>query len=211
MYIPQPSLDQNDVANLVSDLKQLINQPTAKQSPPCPNCAKEDIIDWTRNNCSAKCVRAPYALSEDRDLYPIEEHVVPLVFELTTMRIVQTCWSCEGHINIDGEIWKYPQVSFYTNKPIYSQLICNYLADLHINKKLKYPWEVVLSNYGRTWDVTYTIKCDLNRISKPSIYAMQNDLLIMADGLSDKIKVEANNLIKDIEVNKMYILQVEEV
>lgn len=210
MYIPQPSLDQNDVANLVSDLKLLISQPTAKQSPPCLNCSKDDIVDWTRNNCSPKCVRAPYALSEDPSLYPIEEHVVPLVFELTSMRIVQTCWSCEGHINIAGEIWKYPQVSFYTKTPIYSQLICNYLADLHINKKIKYPWEIVLSSFGRTWDVTYTIKCDLNRITKPSIFAMQKDLLVMADNLSDKIKIEASNLIKEIEENKGYILQVEE-
>lgn len=205
MHIPRPNLTDSDVQELIDDLNLLIKQPTALQSPPCPNCTDNTKLVWDREKCSASCEHASYALSEEPDRYPIEEHVVPLVFELTSMRLVHTCWSCEGHLDIDGQFWKLPQVSFYSMKPIYSQLLCNYLARLFWRKKLSYQWEVALTNFGRTWDVTYTIKCDLSRIKHPDIALMQKDLLDMADNLSHNIKEDAVALIKDIESNRASI------
>lgn len=199
MHIPMPNLSDLAIQTLIVDLGLLIKQPTALQSPPCPNCQKGAEAVWNREKCSSTCDHASYALSEEPDRYPIEDHVVPLVFELTTMRLVQTCWSCEGHLDINGKIWKLPQVSFYSTKPIYSQLLCNYLARLFWRKKLNYPWEVVLTNYGRTWDVTYTIKCDQSRIKNPDISLMHKDLLVMAENLSMSIKEDAKSLVQDIK------------
>jgi len=207
MHIPRPNLSDVNIQGLIGDLNLLIKQPSALQSPPCPNCSDNDKLVWNRAKCSAECEHASYALSEEPERYPIEQHVVPLVFELTSMRLVKTCWSCEGHLDIDGELWKVPQVSFYTTKPIYSQLLCNYLARLFWRKKLNYQWEVVLTNFGRTWDVTYTIKCDMSRVKNPSISLMQEDLVNMAKDLSENIKEDARTLIKDIESNKASILQ----
>lgn len=199
-------MNSAEIQGLVDDLNLLIMQPTALQSPPCKNCSEKDSSSWDRAKCSAKCDHAPYALSEEPERYPIEEHVVPLVFELTSMRLVQTCWSCEGHLDIDGEVWKLPQVGFYSKKPIYSQLICNYLAYLHWRKELYYPWEVVLTNFGGTWDVTYTIKCDLSRVKNPDINLMQKDLVNMSKDLSERIKGDARSLIRSIE---SYLVELE--
>lgn len=208
MRIPKPNLTHSGVHALICDLKQLIEQPTAMQSPPCPNCKDVANVVSIKGKCSSGCEHAPLALSEDPERYPIEDNVVPLVFELTSMRLVQTCWSCEGHLDINNEIWKLPQVSFYSIKPIYSQLLCNYLARLFWRKRLNYPWEVVLTNFGQTWDVTYTIKCDLSRVKKPDISLMQDDLVEMAEGLSEAIKEDAKALIQDIE-SKIKLLKVD--
>ena len=201
MHIPRPKLNKSDIGLLIDDLKLLIVQPSAAQSPPCPNCAIKANIDMKHGLCNAGCYNAAQALSEDPVRYPIEEFVVPLVFELTSMRLVQTCWSCQGHLDRDGKIWKLPQVSFYSKRPIYSQLLCNYLSRLHWQKVLQYPWEVVLTNYGRTWDITYTIRCDISQINNPNIQLMHKDLLRMAENLSEMIKDDAKNLVSDIQSN----------
>lgn len=199
MHIPIPTLSEPHRKTLISDLELLINQPTAQQSPPCPNCVDDIQASWNKNNCSQSCVNAPHALSEDPELYPIEKNVVPLVFELTTMRLVHTCWSCEGHLDIDGEIWKLPQVSFYSDKPIYAQLLSNYLANIHWKKKIYYPWEIGLTNYGRLFDITYTLRCDLSNVRRPDIHVMQKDLQDMAVNLSENIKLDAIKLIEQLK------------
>lgn len=195
MRIPQPNFSNTEKDHIVTDLQLLIDQPDANQSPPCPNCTK---IDVSSVDCSFNCDNAAEALSEDPERYPVEPNVVPLVFELTTMRLVQTCWSCEGHANIDGKILKLPQISFYSEKPFYAQLLSNYLNKLHWKKKLQYPWEIALSDYGQTWEMTYTIKCDLNRVENPDISIMQKDLNTMGENLSTNIKIFARALLKNI-------------
>jgi hypothetical protein len=147
MHITQPKFTNSQHGQIIADIHKLIAQPDASQSPPCKNCKK---IESSKVNCSYSCYNAAEALSEEPGRYPIEPNVVPLVFELTTMRLVQTCWSCEGHANIDNKIIKLPQVSFYAEKPFYAQIISNYLSHIHWKQKLQYPWEVVLSDYGQT-------------------------------------------------------------
>lgn len=199
MHIPDSNITRSDAQNLINELNILIRQPSALQSPPCKNCLDSDRRHWRgEGGCSPECEHAAYALSEDPNRYPIEAHVLPLVFELTSIRLVKTCWSCEGHLDINGELWKLPQVSFYADKPIYSQLLCNYLARLYWRKKLHYPWEVVLTNFGRSWDISYTIKCDLSRIQKPDIKLMQEDLVEMANDLAKNIKMDARTLIREL-------------
>ena len=185
MHIPQPSFNPTDKQLLTDALTKLIQQPSAVQLPPCVNCQQPAS---QRTNCSPDCANAAEALSEDPEKFPIEEHIVPLVFELTTMRLVQTCWSCEGHASVDGKILKMPQISFYTEKPLYAQLISKYLSKLFWQKKLTYPWEITLSDYGQTLELTYTIKCDISCVEEPRLQVMQNDLIAMSVNLSSEIK-----------------------
>jgi len=185
MHIPQPKFSQNDKQDIIDALGQLIQQPTATDSPPCPNCQRTDTGDL---GCSYSCENAPTALSEEPDKFQIEPSVVPLVFELTTLRLVQTCWSCEGHTSVNGEILKMPQVSFYAEKPVYAQLISQYVNELYIKKKLQYPWEVALSDYRQTLQVIYILKCNTSAINEINLDILQQDLLIMAENLSNEIK-----------------------
>ena len=194
MHIPQPVLRAETEQNLKLDLLNLIEQPTANQVPPCPNC--QQSIDQ-RNDCSPNCHNAASALSIEPEKYPVEEFAMPLVFELTTLRLVQTCWSCEGHANFNGDIIKMPRISFYAVKPIYAQLISQYITRLYIKKHLNYPWEIALTDYGRKFDITYTIKCDTS-FERPELQLMQNDLLNMANNFSQQIKIFAQNMLSEL-------------
>ena len=194
MHIPQPKFTQAGHLEIINDLTRLIQQPSADQLPPCPNCKQTTKV----TDCSPKCSGAAEALSEDPNLHPIEPNIVPLVFELTSMRLVQTCWSCEGHASFDGGIFKMPQISFYTEKPFYAQLINMYLKKIHWKKQIQYPWEVCLSDFGQTLEITYTIKCDLSCIDNPTLSIMQSDLQAMAKDFSTNIKNYAQELISQI-------------
>lgn len=199
MHIPQPTFNPTDKQLLTDALTKLIQQPSAVQSPPCVNC-QQPISQ--RTDCSPDCDNAAEALSEDPAKFPIEEHIVPLVFELTTMRLVQTCWSCEGHASVDGKILKMPQISFYTEKPLYAQLISKYLSKLFWQKKLSYPWEITLSDYGQTLELTYTIKCDISCVEAPNLKVMQNDLISMSENLSSEIKGFAQQFLAQLQATK---------
>jgi len=191
MHIPQPKLQANAQQELRADLLKLIEQPSASQVPPCPNCTQ--ALEQ-RDDCSYNCENAASALSVEPTKFPIEQFAMPLVFELTTLRLVQTCWSCEGHANFEGEILKMPRISFYAVRPIYAQLIGQYLTQLYFQKKLHYPWEVALSDYGQTLEITYTIKCDTS-FEKPDLKLMQEDLLNMANNLSTEVKSFAHRML----------------
>jgi len=196
VHIPKPKFSDSAQLQLISELAHLIEQPSATQDPPCPRCQKPD-----RNNseCSYTCENAAEALSEEPNQFPIEENVVPLVFELTTLRLMQTCWSCEGHASIDGEILKLPQISFYTEKPFYAQLISKYLSRLFWRKELQYPWEIMLSDYGQTLEATYTIKCNLDHIENPVLQIMHQDLNAMSKDFSTQIKNYAQELLLQLK------------
>lgn len=198
MHIPQPKFNDTDKAFIIDALSLLIQQPSAAQAPPCTNCQQPAI---ERTNCSSNCENASEALSEDPVQFPIEKNIVPIVFELTTMRLVQTCWSCEGHATIDGKILKMPQISFYTEKPLYAQLISKYLSKLFWQKKLKYPWEITLSDYGQTLELTYTIKCDISCVENPDLKIMHQDLIAMGETLSTDIKSYAQELLTQLQNN----------
>lgn len=195
MHIPQPKFSAHDKTLIIDALNKLILQPSAVQSPPCSNCQQTQD---ERSDCSPQCSNAAEALSEDPDKFPIEDNIVPLVFELTTMRLVQTCWSCEGHVSIDGKITKMPQISFYTEKPLYAQLISKHLSKLFWQKKLQYPWEITLSDYGQTLELTYTIKCDISCVDEPNLQIMHQDLNAMGENLSSEIKAYAQELLKQL-------------
>jgi len=99
MRIEKPSFDARIRKKICEDLQLLISQPTALEDPPCPGCRIHDL-----QICSSKCPEAPRALSIDPGRYPIEPKVTPLVFELRTTRVMQTCWSCEGHMDPEGRL-----------------------------------------------------------------------------------------------------------
>jgi len=193
MKIEKPDLDISFQEKVCEDLKVLISQPTMLEEPPCPNCTKHDL-----SVCSSKCPDAPRALSIEPDRYPIEPKVTPLVFELKATRVMQTCWPCEGHMSPEGELWKVPQVSFYSPSAIYPKLLLNHINQLKMHKKIAYDWVVVLSDYGQTWGVTYTIEPKLDSAKPPRLGLLQNDLLVISDNLSNSIKNEARKLLMEL-------------
>ena len=194
MEIEAPELSKAEFKQIREDLELLLEQPAAAEVPPCQNCEEHKAYQ-----CSPKCPEAPRSLSIEPDRYPLEAKVVPFVFALRTMRLMQTCWSCEGHMNPEGEIWKTPQISFYSTSSIYPKLLINHIGRLKSEKKLAYEWRIVLSDYGqKPWAVTYTVEPILESVDPPRLGALQGDLLKIGEDLADHIANEARSLLRQI-------------
>lgn len=202
MYIPQPKIDHFDKDKAEQELELLIQQPGATEERPCPNCllpCESSIPAQCAVSCDANCDNAPQALSSEPDKHPIEQNVVKVVFELSTLRLMQPCWSCEGHLNGQGELWKLPQVSFYAASALYPKLLAGYLTKLKSSKQLNYPWQVILVDYGQTWRPTYQLEPALNHIDEViQLSLLQQDLNQISTGLAAQLKQEARIMLVDV-------------
>lgn len=195
MKIITPNADVQHSQQVRADLLRLIAQPSAAEVPPCPDCKLHSQV-----TCASNCEHAPRNLSIDAINYPIESNVVPLVYELAAVRLIQPCWSCEGHLNPNGELWKIPQVSFYSESPMYAQLLLRHISALDLQKRLTYPWHVVLSDFGQTWDITYTLEPNLNydQAHHIQLNLLQRDLNTLAENLSARLKILAQAMLDEL-------------
>lgn len=203
MHIPAPIPGFLDRPKAEQELEQLLGQPTARELRPCPGCqlpCNPVVPADCATNCDSDCENAPMALSSDPDKHPIEQYVVAIVFELTTLRLIQPCWSCEGHLNGQGELWKLPQISFYSTSALYPKLILDYLNRLKYQNQLNYPWQINMVDYGQTWSPTYQMEPALNQTREEvKLALLQHDLSKIAEGLAEKIKQEARTMLARIQ------------
>lgn len=190
MHIPLPDNTDNSSASTRENLQKLIDYPEPYQVDPCPGCIKH-----MPDNCSPKCPDVAEALSIDPVRYPIEPKVIPLVYEIMATAGLKTNWSCEGHMNNEGELWKLPQVCFYSEQPVYSHLVLLHLSNLQQEKKLKYPWHIVLTDFFLSLNITYSIQPNLNQVNNPHLGSLQYDMTVIADGMHTKLKIIAKQLI----------------
>ncbi|MCK4743276.1 MAG: hypothetical protein KAT25_05610 [Sulfuriflexus sp.] len=191
MKIPVPEESFFADSNIKEDLRLFLEQPSPQQLAPCPGCQQH-----TPDDCSSKCTDAAEALSIDPVLYPIEKNVVPLVYELMATQLIQTCWSCEGHMNENNTLWKLPQVCFYTASSAYVKLLCRHIALLNQHKCLKHPWHIVLSEFSMNSRLAYSIQPNLNDVNEPHLGLLQQDLNIIADDLNNKLKKYAKEFLE---------------
>jgi len=191
MHIPLPDKTLQCDAAMRESLQRFIDHPEPAVIAPCPGCSKHVPRD-----CSPKCDEAPQALSIDPVRYPLEPKVIPLVYEVMASAGLKSCWSCEGHMNNEGELWKVPQVCFYSDTAIYPQLVLMHLLDLFQAKKLNFNWHVVLSEFNRSLDITYSIQPNLNHVSEPHLGALQHDLGVISDDMHVKVKAIARELLE---------------
>lgn len=196
MEISKPGEGYLDTTQLHADLKAFLSQPGPAEHPPCPNCANH-----IPSQCSASCTQAPAALSIDPEQHPIEENMVPLVFELMSTNVLRTCWSCEGHSDSNGEIWRMPNVSFYSKSMYYPQLLLKHLVNLKYSGALHYTWQIVLADYGQTSGVTFCIQPDMTQEDYAELEQLQTDLKTIADNMLEKLKDIARQMIKDTGID----------
>ena len=191
MHIPTPERELLCDSDTKDQLEQFIAQPEPADVAPCPGCNNHVPL-----NCSGQCDDAAKALSIEPERYPIESKVVPLVFEITASRLMQTCWSCEGHMDHNDNLWKVPQVSFYSKSPIYPKLVLIHLTRLFQDKKLGYRWHIVLSDFTQTLGLAYSIQPDLNQVAEtPRLGLLQQDLQLISEDMHSKLKMIAGELL----------------
>lgn len=145
MRIRNPEFSSRNLLRCRDDLLALLSQPTDTEARPCRGCDETcPCPQYSRTcccQCSAQCPMASRKLSIDGERHPIEPHVLPLVYALSALRIIEPCWSCEGHISDCGES-KTPQVWFYSGSVVYPDLLQRCICRLSDSCKLSTLWEV---------------------------------------------------------------------
>jgi len=128
-----------------SDLLQVL-EPEVGLGRPCSgctlSCSNVSHAAGCRCRCSPGCADAAHNLSAEPDRYPIELLVVPIVYELSASGLAQPCWSCEGHNDASGTLYKWPRVWFYASSVTYVELLRAALADLFDAGRTGRAWEV---------------------------------------------------------------------
>ncbi len=107
----------------------------------CPQCGSTAC----QCRCAPECPDAPATLSSDPQSHPIEPAADPLVYEMRRLGMFRPCWSCEGHLDPKGSLWKLPAVWFYCESLVHVRLLGAGLSRLSTNRTLKAKWQVVVT------------------------------------------------------------------
>ena len=189
-----------------TDLRLLLAQPTDKQQRPCPGC---DILCSCQKssrtcccNCSPACPQVMHNLSSEPQEHPIEPNVLPLVYSMNVVRVIQPCWSCEGHMQDDGqEIHKLPEVWFYSSSVVYPELLAQHLTQLRTGKDLSAPWQVTLAPYSADNSTAmFIVKPELLPESSSQVLSrLQRDLHRIANALPNQLGRLAHAMLEQLE------------
>jgi hypothetical protein len=138
-------------------------------------------------------------MSSDGEHYPIEERIIPLVFNFYCLGVCQPYWSCGGHAFENNEIYRVPQVWFYTRSLIYPKLINELLYSLYADKAIMNPWHICVSFSGECLETGFSIEPDIKFIKKPDLIPMQSDAYIIASRLVAGVRLLAENYLSRIQ------------
>ena len=144
----------------------------------CSHC--KDYVPSTR--CHRYCPAAPRRLSSEGKRSPVEPLVAPLVFELKKLGVFHPCWSCEGHTDETGRLWKLPRVWFYADSVVHIRGLSDALNRLFHAGQLSVRWHLVLTHSDPdNPDTTFSLEPET--AVETSLGALQGDLRVMADDL----------------------------
>jgi len=172
-------------------LIDLINQPSDKQDRPCPGCrfavGHEQSVT-TSEHCSAECVYAGKQMSSDPEKYPIEHSIVPLVYAFYTLRLLMPCWSCEGHADAKGNIFKTPKLWFYTTNDFFAKLVAQYVSSLKGVGKLNEHCTVRILPFSQSMFTTTNSLEPQDVIPKQTnLQTLQQDIEVIASNLRQEM------------------------
>ena len=192
-----------------NDILEMLSMPTDKEVRSCVNCKDTCTCELKSQfcccMCSADCSLAPKQLSSDPVNYPIEKNILPLVYALMASRIVQPCWSCEGHLDEEGYIGKLPQVWFYSPSVVYPDLISQYLISFLVKKHLENTWKVSVNQYNRdNFSTLFIIQPRLENKQTTDLKSLHRDIKVIADNFEFQLRATAKNQLNDL---KRQILQ----
>lgn len=157
----------------------------------CPKCGSTAC----QCMCSMHCPECPGALSSDREHYPVEPAILPLVFEMKRLDMFWPCWSCEGHLHPDGSLWKVPRVWFYCNSMIHVRLLSNGVSALKLSGKLSAPWQVIVTfSDDDNPDTTFSLEPTLQPGVVHELTGLQKDVAVIAGALDTMIPEHARKL-----------------
>ena len=185
-----------------NDIENLLDQPSDREMRPCPGCNLTCPACGSQScncQCTAGCDDAPRMMSAEPEDLPIEAGIISLVYALNCLRLLQPCWSCEGHVNKAGDLEKPPRVWFYARSVTYPDSISELLYDLDIAKRLSLAWQVSVVRWGDGPDVAFSIEPRIRSAAKPELMKLRRDARIIADSLMTDMKIKLRHRIHQID------------
>lgn len=147
--------------------------------------------------CHRDCENAPDHLSSEAGEYPVEAQIAPLVFELKKLGVFHPCWSCEGHNNAQGELWKLPSVWFYSDSVVHVRALANTIDAIFNNGSLASRWRIVLTHSDvDNPDTTFSLEPQFDRVDT-DLGELQADLKIISTQLASEFQIACENLIQN--------------
>ena len=201
-------------------LSLLVEQPSATVLRPCPGCVKPCACPRNATDCGCGCSPAcpdaaralssdparypveslvvPLVFAPDPARYPVESLVVPLVFALAELRLAVPCWSCEGHLTVAGEWVRVPQVWFYAEDAVLTELLARHLASLRDRGVVEHLWEITVSPYSACEVTTFVIRpvIDPGADARSELERLQQGLPVLASGLRASTLAQARSRLK---------------
>lgn len=148
--------------------------------------------------CVGTCPDAAAQLSSEGEAYPLEPGVVALVLSLKKLRVVRPTWSCEGHNDRMGKLWKTPKVWFACDSVIPIRLIGEGVRQLKTQGRLKAHWDVRLSySDGDNPDTTFSLEPMMEMTPSATLRDLQADLRVLGEQLYDQVLLRACQLYAD--------------
>ena len=147
MKIERRTKDRRDDTELRADLARVsatTEHPGRACGPGCKAVCPTCPSTICNCNCSRDRPDIPVKMTTDAN-FPIESSVAPLVYELKRMGIFEPCWSCEGHNDQNGKLWKIPRVWFYCASAVKVRVLSDVLKNLKIKERITAPWQVSLT------------------------------------------------------------------
>lgn len=144
--------------------------------------------------CDRMCSHAPAFLSSEPETYPIDKLVAPLVFEIKKLGVFEPCWSCEGHNDTTGKLWKIPRVWFYSTSVVHVRALASAVTQLYAKHGLNTTWvvEIVHSDNDNP-DTTFSLHPKLEA-KDLNIYQLQSDLKTIYTNIEYEFKLACESL-----------------
>ncbi|MDA1090566.1 MAG: hypothetical protein O3A85_09675 [Proteobacteria bacterium] len=120
-----------------------------------------------------------------------------MAFELKRLGIFEPCWSCEGHKNSEGMLWKIPRVWFYCHSIVHLRLLSDVMKDLEIEKKLSVPWQVnVTFSDADNPDTTFSL--EPARIDNSTLLeSLQADITVITASVYNRVTAKASVMLNN--------------
>lgn len=145
--------------------------------------------------CNSRCPEIPAYLSSDPEKYPVEEAIAPLVFEMQRLGVVEPCWSCEGHIDLDGKLWKRPAIWFYCDDVIHLRLLADAVEGLFVARKLNFQWQIRITYSDADCpDTVFALEPERRRLANAKLEDMRADIQTLAENLYGLVHEHAKRI-----------------
>ena len=197
MKIERRKKDRREDAGIRADLARLSFMPEHQGrvcgpdcNVVCPTCSSTGC----NCNCSSDCPDIPIQMTSDAN-FPIEGAIAPLVFELHRLGLFEPCWSCEGHNDMDGKLWKIPRVWFYCESVVQIRVLSDVLKNLEIEERIAVPWQVRLTfSEENNPATTFSLEPEIGLDSRVTLDELRGDIRIITEFLHCRVMERAGRL-----------------